>query len=709
MELYNGIICVTYDELTSARDGEPVMGKSALKMAIKRHPELRVSRAGGLGTCARIDYYKLRECYRQRFEERYGDPGDLLRKEALREQLKVAVDNDARKFFEDYTYEKGGRKTRLTEEIIREYTTNASVLNRLVEILDDTSVYRKALNGPAQSVEETIGEVYEEMRCAYGHTLPASIRRLQSKIRTYRQEGYRCLLSGKIGNSNTAIITPEAGRFIIALKRSSVPVYTNRQILDRYNLEVEAVNRRNSGKEGFQEWKPLKSLQSLTQYLKRPDIEPLWYDAVHGELASHQRYSRKNQTSMPSMRDSLWYGDGTKLNLYYKEWVDGKGWQTRTMQVYEVIDAYSEVMLGYHISDNEDYEAQYHAYRMAIQTSGHKPYELVHDNQGGHKKIGAFLDRIAAHVHRPTAPYSGQSKTIESVFGRFQAQVLHKDWRFTGQNITARKAESRPNLERIRANVDKLYTLQELKEAYAKARKEWNEGLHHATGQSRLEMYRSSVNPETPEVTVGDMVDMFWLTADRLVTYTDSGLRLTVKGKTYRYEVYGEDGMPDHGFLRENRGRKFIVRYDPYEPGSVRLYTKDPDGRERFARIAGTYFVVHRNIQEQTPEERAFILANIKANTEDRVARQIEGRVIEREHGTAMEQQGLRRPKLAGVTRQKDVEHEIDLEVRRRTRKYSLDPEDLSPGRVGKAISNMILDPIDGKIRIDQRRVAGKL
>ena len=215
---------MTYDELTSARDGEPVMSRGTLDKTLYRHPELRVSRAGGLGTCARIDYYKLRECYRLRFEERYGDPGELLRKEALRERLKVAVDNDARKFFEDYTYEKGGRKTRLTEETIREYTTNASVLNRLVEILDDTSVYRKALNGPAQSVEETIGEVYEEMRCAYGHTLPASIRHLQSKIRTYRQEGFRCLLSGKIGNSNTAIITPEAGRFIVSLKSISVTV-----------------------------------------------------------------------------------------------------------------------------------------------------------------------------------------------------------------------------------------------------------------------------------------------------------------------------------------------------------------------------------------------------------------------------------------------------------------------------------------------------
>ena len=43
--------------------------------------------------------------------------------------------------------------------------------------------------------------------------------------------------------------------------------------------------------------------------------------------------------------------------------------------MYEVVDAYSEVLLGYYISDNEDYIAQYHAFRMAIQTSRYKPYE----------------------------------------------------------------------------------------------------------------------------------------------------------------------------------------------------------------------------------------------------------------------------------------------------------------------------------------------
>ena len=65
-------------------------------------------------------------------------------------------------------------------------------------------------------------------------------------------------------------------------------------------------------------------------------------------MKAHQRYDRKHRTILPSRRDSLWYGDGTKLNLYYRDENGNKC----TTSVYEVVDAYSEVLLGYYISDN---------------------------------------------------------------------------------------------------------------------------------------------------------------------------------------------------------------------------------------------------------------------------------------------------------------------------------------------------------------------
>ena len=102
----------------------------------------------------------------------------------------------------------------------------------------------------------------------------------------------------------------------------------------------------------------------------------------------------------------------------------------------------------------------------------------------------------------------------------------------------------------IEANKDSLYTLEELKAAYAAARKQWNEGKHPATGERRIDMYNNSVNEETPEVTVHDMVDMFWVFAKRMATFTDAGLQITIKGQKRQYEVFDMPGVPDHEWRR---------------------------------------------------------------------------------------------------------------------------------------------------------------
>ena len=608
---------------------------------------------------------------------------------------RVKTDDKARSFYEDYRYEMNGVETGLSDKLKTEYTLNASVLNALIYDLEDKTTSRKMLGNSLATLWENVAATSENLRDIYHHTLPENQARLREKIRRYKKEGYISLISGKVGNKSTVKIIPEMGRQLIALRRSRVPVYNYAQIFDEINrIALE------------KDWKPLKSKRSMVQWFERPEIEPLWYDAVFGELAAHQRYGRKHKTKLPDRRDTLWYGDGTKLNLYYRD-EEGK---IRTTMVYEVIDAYSEVLLGYYISDHENFEAQYNAYRMAIQVSGHKPFEIVHDNQGGHKRLEkekdskevGFFDLIC-HIHRPTAPYSGQSKTIESIFGRFQSQELHKDWRFTGMNITATKAESRPNLEFIEENKDRLFTLDELKAHYAEARRAWNAAPHPATGIPRIEMYEKSENEETDVVTVHDMVDIFWIWAKRPATFTDQGIQITIGSLKKPYEVFSAPGEPDHEWRRKNTYRKFYVKYDPNDLRSIRLYWKDNAGQLRFERVAEPYMVVHRAIQDQAEGEAEFIRREQEANIRDRIERQVIAKEIEYAYGVAPEQNGLSTPKLKGVT--KEVQREID----RRTGKYSRDPEEIGLGRTTKKASLMTWDQLKENNEVDYRKVAGKL
>lgn len=656
-------------ELTRSDDGEAVMSRSAYDHLVTRG-RVNVLRPGkGLGSYALIEYHSLPERFRLRFEAKYGNPEKIMKQE----DMPLAADSEAQKYYHEYLLPNGEH---LPEDKQTEYTLNARVLNALREMRGTQKAMRRAYNNNTPVIWSNIFATAEELRQAYGHTLPKSEARLRDKLRQYTKEGYACLVSGKFCNANTLKITKAAGRQIVALRRCRVPVYTTKQLFEEFNRIAE---RRG--------WKRLASQSSLVQYLERPEIKPLWYDAVYGELAAKQLYARRNKTEMPTMRDSLWYGDGTKLNLFYKAVENGKT-VVRSASVYEVIDAYSETLLGYAVSDTENFDAQFRAFRMAIETAGHKPYEIVTDNQGGQRsKIAQKFFANICRINRPTAPYNAPSKSIESVFGRFQKQVLHEDWRFTGGNITSKEAW-KINREFLEANKEKLFTYEEMLEAYSVARSKWNAMKHYQTGIAHEEMYRTSVNPATERVTELDMIDLFWLTTERPSIFTADGITIQYQNRKYTYEVLTSDGTPDYAWRSENTGREFFVRFDPKSMNRALLYEQTPMGL-RYETVAYPYLTVRRNIQEQQEGDMELIRYNDEANKRERVRRQIEAHTLELEHGVAPEQHGLRTPAIKGIS-EKEYERLADTVVVVPSEQYS---EPVTVGEYTKAVSNLDCDP----------------
>lgn len=669
MEWFGNKIAVTKYDLTRSDDGEAIMKIYQYDYLIKSK-QVNSFRVGkGLGSYALIEYHSLPERFRLRFEAKYGNPEKIMKQE----DMPLAADSEAQKYYHEYMLPNGEH---LPEDKQTEYTLNARVLNALREMRGTQKAMRRACNNNTPVIWSNIFATAEELRQAYGHTLPKSEARLRDKLRQYTKEGYACLVSGKFCNANTLKITKAAGRQIVALRRCRVPVYTTKQLFEEFNRIAE---RRG--------WKRLASQSSLVQYLERPEIKPLWYDAVYGELAAKQLYARRNKTEMPTMRDSLWYGDGTKLNLFYKAVENGKT-VVRSASVYEVIDAYSETLLGYAVSDTENFDAQFRAFRMAIETAGHKPYEIVTDNQGGQRsKIAQKFFANICRINRPTAPYNAPSKSIESVFGRFQKQVLHEDWRFTGGNITSKEAW-KINREFLEANKEKLFTYEEMLEAYSVARSKWNAMKHYQTGIAHEEMYRTSVNPATERVTELDMIDLFWLTTERPSIFTADGITIQYQNRKYTYEVLTSDGTPDYAWRSENTGREFFVRFDPKSMDRALLYEQTPMGL-RYETVAYPYLTVRRNIQEQQEGDMELIRYNDEANKRERVRRQIEAHTLELEHGVAPEQHGLRTPAIKGIS-EKEYERLADTVVVVPSEQYS---EPVTVGEYTKAVSNLDCDP----------------
>lgn len=557
--------------------------------------------------------------------------------------MDVVIDEDARMFFRDYTYtDESGKERHLPEETQRQYTNEASIFNMFRRVYN-RQIIARATNGKRKTKKEFFSECAKQAEILaekYANKLPSNSRSLECKYNEYASNGYESLINKLYGNKNSGKITEDAKYWIIARYATPVDKVTTQQLLAEYNEEARK----------HEDWKTLSSEQAIYTFLNRPEIKPLWFGMRYGELKSKEKYNRQHKTLLPTRRDVLWYGDGTKLNYYYRT-EDGN---IATCNVYEVMDVYSEVLLGYHISDSEDFETQYMAFRMAMQFAGYRPNEIKYDNQGGHKKLasGEFFSKLA-HLNIPTAPYNGKSKTIESAFGRFQAQFLHKDWYFTGQNITAKKDESRENYEFIMANKANLPTLDEIKRRYAQRREEWNNAEHFDTGVPRIKMYRESVNDKTYKVGCLEMIDMFGIIDPTPNTYTASGITKTIKRLNYRWEVLTADGDPDYDFLRNNVDRKFHIGYDMNDMSIVALYTKEQKGY-RFVAMAQKYIEIHRAKQEQTEFDHQFIKASELANKKMRLEMVDEIETIMERHGMHPAQHGLNMPKPKGVNLKKE-------------------------------------------------------
>lgn len=652
-QVINNKTAVEVDWFTNA-----IVSVRTYENLVSRQQVVRVQR-GGRGRKALIDYETLPQKFKDAIVNLVGSPYTKIKENAF----KAFLNNDLKavNFFNNYTLPNGDA---LPQKNISEYVANAVVFNAVSSVLGNMQARSKALGGKAAKPWERISELIQELPLhTYPHSLPANARRLKEKYNDYVANGYQSLVHKGFCNTNSEKINDDAKLWVLSRWADQVNKCANtRQLFNEYNKRAQS--------EG---WKQLESDQSIYNYLHQEDVKHLWWGHRYGELKAKEKFSYQHSTVLPTMRDSLWYSDGTKLNYYYLD-ADGK---IATCQVYEVMDAYSEVLLGYHISKTENYEAQFNAYKMAVKTSGFRPYQLGYDNQGGHKKLeaGNFLTKLSK-LSISTQPYNGKSKTIESAFGRFQEQFLKRDWFFTGQNITAKKQESKSNLEFITINKANLPTLPEIETIYLARRTEWNTAPHPKTGISRLEMYRDSINPGSAEVSPWEMVDLFWVTRPKPVMLTAYGLCFKEAKAEYQYMVYDGTGFPDQEWLQENIDKKFVVKYDPEDMSIIHVFEQTPNGL-RFAHVMTTKVVIHRGKQEQLPGEMEFYAGTQQRINKARVERRDKTEAILHKFGKTAEQQGLRMPNLKGIeSARKKTKDDFGLVLKQITNMDRMDEEE---------------------------------
>ena len=604
MEMFGKTLCVTFEELV----GGGIMSLANYKKHV-REKKFHFVQHGGNGRKALIMYECLPDKLRKQLDEREPKARErFIKQQSFPMNIRLKSDDKAVEFYKTYI-------PKISIERQKEYVLNAKVMNAMM--VQETGLRNKhSEHGYTHKrlVRNTVISLCEELRRSFNHTLPKSESRLMEKFEDYKKRSYVALVSGTTGNQSARKIGPREGRILLRLRRSKFPVYTDMQIFDEFNRIVTERNARATREED--KLKPVESPQTVINYLYKTGIKLWWYGVVHGEIAFKNEFMPQFDTKLPQMPNTLWYGDGTKLNLYYKDYdKKNKRMVARTIDVYEVMDACSEVFLGYSFGA-ENFLTQYEAYRMALETWKIKPYEIVTDNQGGHKRpeAQAFFKKIC-HLHKTTMPHNGQSKTIESAFGRFQQQVMHKLYNYTGQNVTATKESSHVNIDLIMKNISQLPTLEEMKDQYLECRREWN-GMPHPTsetGMTRMEMYTTLNSPKAEQLDEYGVQELFKLLSKDSVKYGKQGFVFSRNNKEYRYMVYDESGQVDMGFHMQNVGGSFRYKYDPMDMTSVELWEVCAGGRLKYAATATPKVVFHRATAERSTEESERLYAQIRA------------------------------------------------------------------------------------------------
>jgi transposase InsO family protein len=540
-EYYNNILCVQSNWLIESG----ILKVSHYKQLIHRE-YLRLLRRGGNGRTALVEFRTMRPDIRDKVVELAGDPTVVAPRTSL--QKHIQPDHAAAAHFA--TFRKLNGKP-LTKEKQQEYTTNAMVLNA-VNALIITAKGKSRIVSKTRLWENISNAVNSLPSNEFNHSLPGNYRSIERMYKRYKKDGYASLIHGQTDNDNRRKIAGPVADYLLATYcLPNKPAITT--LIELYDT-VRLANG----------W-PMLSEEAVRLYLEQPEVKRLWM------LARHGKNDYKNAFAHTLTRDrsewfpnAYWAIDGTKLDWIH--YFDSATGMAAKLKINPVFDVFSEMIIGYSISETENHVDHFTAIKAAVSFTGARPYKFTYDNQSGHKskRMQEVYSGVIAReggVHFATRPYE-HSNPAEQLFNRLQQQVISTFWFSDKQSIKARLKDNQVNMEFIIANKHKLYDREGLIKAWELALKLWNEAKHPHFAMSRTEVFAQPA-PFSESISFIDQMNLFWVSETKHITYNADGILVRIAGQVYQYEVYDADNRIDLEFRRFNIGKKFIVRYDP--------------------------------------------------------------------------------------------------------------------------------------------------
>lgn len=260
MEYYGKILCIshhdlTYDDRPTVVDGKadysrsralkglhpsmlseeelaPIMSEPNYKQLSARGQINIVRQGKGKGNYALVEIATIPLRFQEKIKLKYGDMKEDILKNWFGSHYRV--DAKAREFYTKFRF---GNGDALPPEHIQEYTVNASVIEAVLAVMEDTVLMRKAMKGGPVNWGEMAGAI-SYYQTEFGHTLPMSANRFKRKVSEFRTKGYESLISGKFMNQNRRKVTYGIERLLLAIDGQPEQPF-NTTVWEQYNMFVQ--------------------------------------------------------------------------------------------------------------------------------------------------------------------------------------------------------------------------------------------------------------------------------------------------------------------------------------------------------------------------------------------------------------------------------------------------------------------------------------
>jgi len=538
----SGVLYVTFEFLSNLG-----VKASTIKLGVHRNSrQWQSTRHPDDKRCLLIRYETLGTKYKKLIHESIGNPYEYSSTTILKNY--VRTNPTAMSFFQEhYPKKKAIQLTQVVSwfDFLNHWITKAQI---------------RKLNAPIKTRKELLEAVQTIMLNEIDAFKISNFREFCNRLKRYKDEGMDCFIHKNLRNQNARKITKEVGKKLLAIAGQPCKMPLSR-VAFFYNQKNPKLQLSGT---------------AIENWLNLPENRIVWESMRHGTSHSYKKFAPTITRENARHPDTMWNMDGTPVDLYYRgvHPVTGKVNNFRTIQIFCITDVHSWKILGYCLSDSENHVTVIRALKDAVRKTQRLPRQILYDNGSAADPVKETLKAMENRgvIAFPAKAKAPKSKVIEPLFGHFQQEHFRYFNNWSGQNITARKDDSRFNPDNFKKHVSELPTREELEMQIHQLVILWNHSEPIPDG--KRERRKKPTDLYRKELSTGyaieplDFADMFWVRRKKTIKYQTEGICMEVEGVKHKYQVITDDGS----FYTHHLGESFEIKYDPDNLEYVHLY-----------------------------------------------------------------------------------------------------------------------------------------